>query len=92
MGIETVRCRVCKGTRRMFKLGGIEGECDRCNGKGYVEQETVKPEAVEAMEQPEAKEVIKQVAEVGDMPEDKPVTEKTVRKYRRKTQRKEQSK
>jgi len=42
------KCPSCKGAKKMIKLGGMEGDCNKCSGAGYVsKEEEVKTEPVE---------------------------------------------
>lgn len=33
---ERIRCPACKGLKKVFKLGSIEGNCDECRGVGSI--------------------------------------------------------
>jgi hypothetical protein len=41
-----IRCDACLGTKQVPGMGGIHGECYKCDGEGYllVDQEEVKKE------------------------------------------------
>lgn len=30
------KCSICRGGKKMMKMGGIEGNCAACDGEGYV--------------------------------------------------------
>lgn len=30
------KCPICRGAKKMMKLGYVEGDCSGCDGKGYV--------------------------------------------------------
>ena len=31
-----VRCPACRGAKKVMKLGGLEGDCNTCLGKGEI--------------------------------------------------------
>ncbi len=59
---ETVRCPSCRGSKKVPKLGGMIGDCNTCEGEGFIKAaDKVKP----VMSVPEAspKEIISAVAD-----------------------------
>ena len=34
--IDSIRCPSCRGAKKVSKLGGIIGECNKCEGKGTI--------------------------------------------------------
>lgn len=50
---DTVRCPVCRGSKKVAKLGGVVGDCNLCGGKGHIltvdKPKTVVAEKVEVV-------------------------------------------
>lgn len=43
-----IRCPVCRGQKVMMKLGGLDGECNRCVGNGVIDDSANFSKPVEA--------------------------------------------
>jgi len=57
-----VRCPNCRGMKQVYKLGGILGECDKCEGSGKI-LESELPQKVEAVEVESVIDIKKAVSE-----------------------------
>jgi hypothetical protein len=58
---ELIRCPTCGGRKRIIKLGGMSGKCDKCSGIGWIDE---KSEKVIAAVKDMAKDVARETSEL----------------------------
>lgn len=66
-----VRCHVCRGQKRVCRLGGVIVDCEECKAVGYIETKIITPEPEVVAE--EVKEVAQGFIEEGKREEPKAV-------------------
>ena len=45
------RCPGCQGRKKVFGIGLMERDCEKCAGKGHVPVEKVKADVIEALKE-----------------------------------------
>lgn len=87
--MSLIRCKKCRGTKKLMGMGGIYKNCDECNGVGQVDVEDAEliwtdPESVRTVVTPviqvESEKVVVTSVAIEPTAEDAPVVKKKPKK------------